>query len=100
MIRRIDHVLLMIDGEYSSPVHLHVDGRLVTARKPKAINSLISPDKVGSIDPKGRLFGRVACNFHNREVLSIDPYSSLKKILLFAFRNGPRSELNFLATCN
>ncbi len=46
MIRRIDHVLLMIDGEYSAPVHLHFDGRLVMARKPKTINSLILPDKV------------------------------------------------------
>ena len=51
MIHRTDHVLLMIYGEHSSPVHLHVDERLVTARKPKTINSLISADKVSSIDP-------------------------------------------------
>jgi len=89
MIRRIDHVLLMIDGEHSSPIHLHVDGSLVTARKPKTINSLILPDIVSSIDPKGRFFSRVACDFHNREILGVVPYFSLKKILLFAFWNGP-----------
>src|SRR5260370_15538117 len=88
MIRGIDHVLLMIDDEYSSPVHLHVDERLVTERKPKTIYSLISPDKVSSIDPEGRSFGRAACDFHNREVLGVDPYFPLKQILIFAFRHG------------
>jgi hypothetical protein len=87
MICRIDHILLMIDGEHSSPVHLHVDERLVTARKPKTINFLILPDKVSSIDSEGRSFGRVACDFHNREVLGVDPYFPLKQILVFAFRN-------------
>src|SRR5713101_389574 len=88
MIRRIDHVLLMIDGEYSSPVHLHVDERLVTERKPKTMNSLISPEKVSSMDPEGRFPGRVACDFHNREVPGVDPYYPVKQILIFAFRNG------------
>src|ERR1700730_2408028 len=92
MIRRIDHVLLMIDGEYSSPVHLHVDGRLVTARKPKTINSLISPDKVSSIDPEGRFFSRVPGDFHNREVRGIDPYFPFKQILVFAFGHGLYNE--------
>src|SRR6267378_336908 len=87
MICGIDHVLLMIDGEYSSSVHLHVDERLVTARKPKTIDSLISPDKISSIDPEGRFLGRVACDFHNREVRGVDPYFPLKQILVFAFRN-------------
>src|SRR5258708_16205221 len=87
-IPRIDHVLLMIDGEYSPPVDLDVDVRLVTARKPKTINSLISPDKISSIDPEGWFLSRVTCDFHNREVLGVDPYFPLKQILIFAFRNG------------
>src|SRR5467141_3558431 len=53
-IRRIDHVLLMIDGEYPSPVHLHFNERLVAVRKPKTINSLVLPDKVCTIDPERR----------------------------------------------
>src|SRR6266446_7420769 len=79
MIRRIDHVLLMIDDEYSSPVHLHLDERLVTERKPKTIYSLISPDKVSSVNPEGRFFSRVACDFNNREVLGVNPYFPLKQ---------------------
>src|SRR5580704_6515660 len=92
MIRRIDHVLLIVDDKYSLPVHLHVDERLVTERKPKTIYFLISPDKVSSIDPEGRSFGRVACDFHNREVLGVDPYSPFKQILISAFRHGPKNK--------
>src|SRR6266852_4448971 len=86
-IRRIDHVLLVIDGEYPSPVHLHFSGRLVTAKQPKTINSLILPDEVGSIDPERWFFNRVAGDFHNREVFGIDPYLPFEQILLFAFRS-------------
>src|SRR5258706_8109062 len=87
-IRRIDHVLLMIDREDSAPVHLDFDPRLVTARKPKSINSLILPDKVSSIDPEGQFFSRVAGDFNNRKILCVDPYFPFKQILLIAFRGG------------
>jgi len=83
--RRIDRVLLMIDREYSSPVHLHVDGRLVTIRKPKNINSLVLPNKFSSIDPEGRFFSRVASDFHDREVLGVDPYFPFKQVLSLRF---------------
>src|SRR5260370_28704890 len=89
---RIDHIQLVIDGEYSSPVHLHFNGRLVAARKPKTINSLVLPDKVGPIDPEGRLLGGMAGDFHNREVFGIDPYFPLEQILVFAFRSGFENE--------
>src|SRR6267143_5056964 len=56
-ICRIDYVLLMIDGEYHSPVHLHFNGRLVAVRKPKTINSVVLPYKVCTIDPEGRFLG-------------------------------------------
>src|SRR4029077_4472575 len=87
-LKRIDHILLMIDGEYSSPVYLDFHGRLVTIRKPKAINSLILPDKISSIDPEGWLFSGVAGDFHNCEVLGVDPYFPLEQILLPAFRSS------------
>ena len=66
MIRRIDHVLLMVDAKYFLPVHLHVDERLVTERKPKTIYFLISPDKVSWIDPEGRSLGTSALRFSER----------------------------------
>jgi hypothetical protein len=75
----------MIDGEYPSPVHLHFSRRLVTAGKPKTINSLILPDKVSSIDPEGRFLSRMTGDFHNREVLGVDPNFPLEQLLLFAF---------------
>src|SRR5712691_7997755 len=87
-IGRIDYVLLMIDGEYSSPVHLYFNGRLVTVRKPKTINSLVSPDKVRMIDPEGRFLRGVPGDFRNREVLRFDPYFPLEQILVFAFRSS------------
>ena len=91
----------MIDGEQSSPEDLHVDERLVTARKPKTINSLISPDKVSSMDPERRSFSRLACDFCNREVLGVDPYFPLKQTLIFAFRNGPlKQRADFLFPAN
>jgi len=37
---RIDDVLLMIYGEYSSSVDLYFNGRLIAVRKPKTINPL------------------------------------------------------------
>jgi hypothetical protein len=77
-INRTDHVPLMIDGKCPSPVHLRFNGRLVAIRKPKAINLLILPDKVSSIDPEGRSLSRVACDFHNREVFGIDQSSQIK----------------------
>jgi len=89
MICRIDHVLLMIDCECSSPVDVHVDERLVTARKPKTINSLISPDKVSSMIQKRRSFSRVACDFYKREVLGVDPYFPVKQILIFCVSEWP-----------
>src|SRR5229473_6077632 len=78
----------MVDGEHSAPVYFDFNRRLITPRKPKAINSLVQPDKVGTIDPKGRLLSRVAGDFHNREVLGVDPYFPLEQIFLFAFRSG------------
>jgi len=51
-VGRIDHVLLVVNGKHPSAVHLHFNRRLVPARKPKTINSLILPDKVSSIDQK------------------------------------------------
>src|SRR6266550_2218745 len=77
-IRRIDHVLLMIYGEYPSSVDLYFNGRLIAVRKPKTINSLVLPYKIGSIDPEGRFLCRVANDFHNREVDRIDPYFPLE----------------------
>jgi len=91
-VSRIDYVPLMVNGEYSSPVHLHFNGRLVPARKPKTINSLVLPDKVGSIDPEGWLLGGMAGDFHNREVVGIDPNFPLEQILVFAFRSGFENE--------
>ena len=82
----------MIDSEHPSPIHFHFNGRLVAARKPKTANSLILSDKVGSIDPKGRFFSRVPGDFHNREVVGIDPYFPLEQILVFAFRSGFENE--------
>src|SRR5260370_4716503 len=78
----------MVDGEYPSPVHLHFNGRPVVIRNPKAINLLILPYKISSIDPEGRLFSRVAPDFHNREILRIDPYFPFEEILVFALRSG------------
>src|SRR5205807_8512731 len=86
--RKIDYVLLMVDGEYPSPVHLHFNGCLVAIRNPKAINLLILPYKISSIDPEGRLFSRVARDFHNRKVFCIDPNFPVEQILVFAFRRG------------
>ena len=101
-VSRIDYVLLMVNGEHSSPVHLHFNGRLVAARKPKAINFLVLPDKVGSIDPEGWLLGGMAGDFHNREVFGIDPNFPLEQVLVFAFRSGFENEAmkrtNFLLT--
>src|SRR5260370_30359312 len=99
----IDHVLLMIDGEYPSPVNLHFNGRLVAVRKPKTINSLVLPDEVCTIDPERWFFGRVAGDSHNRKVLSIDPYFPLEQILFFAFLSGFENEAtiraNLLLAC-
>src|SRR5260370_27583658 len=99
----IDHVLLMIDGEYPSPVNLHFNGRLVAVRKPKTINSLVLADEGCWIDPERWFFGRGAGDSHNRKVLSIDPYFPLEQILFFAFRSGFENEAtiraNLLLAC-
>src|SRR5712692_7371244 len=84
----IDQVLLMVNGEELFPIHLHFNGRLVTERQPKAGNPLVLPDKLGSINPEGRLFGRVAGDFHDREIIGIDPYFPLEQILLPALRSS------------
>jgi len=81
---RIDDVLLMIYGEYSSSVDLYFNGRLIAVRKPKTINPLVLPDKICMIDPEGRFLSRAANDFHNREVLRIDPNFPLEQILVFA----------------
>lgn len=70
----IYHVLLIIDSEDLSPIHLYFHERLVPERQPKAIDSLIFPDKVRAIDPERRLLGGIARDFHDCEVKSIDPY--------------------------
>src|SRR6266481_6358753 len=88
----IDHVLLMIDGENPSSVQFHFNGSLVAVRKPKTINPLILPNKVCTIDPEGRLLSRVAGDFHDREVVGINPYFPLEQILIFAFRSGLENE--------
>jgi hypothetical protein len=41
----------------------------------------------------------VACDFHNREVLGIDPYFALKQILVFAFRHGLQDKTVIRADC-
>src|SRR6266478_5399880 len=84
---RIDHVLLMVNGEELFPIHLHFNGRLVTERQPKTGNPLILPDKLGPINPEGWLFGRVAGDFHDREIIGTDPYFPLEQILLLALRS-------------
>src|SRR5260370_26328817 len=94
----------MVDGEYPSPVHLPFNGRLVAVRNPKAINLLILPYKISSIDPEGRLFSRVARDFHNREIFRIDPYFPFKEILVFALRSGLENQAmiwaDFLLPCH
>jgi (2Fe-2S) ferredoxin len=59
----------MVNGEDSFPIHLHLNGRLVTERQPKAGNPLILSNKLGPINPEGSLFGRVAGDFHDREII-------------------------------
>ena len=69
----------MVNGEDPFPIHLYFNGRLVTERQPKAGNPLVLSDKLGSINSEGRLFGRMAGDFHYREVFGIDPYFQIRR---------------------
>src|SRR5260370_38409365 len=82
----------MIDGENPSSVQFRFNGSLVAVRKPKTINPLIFPDKVRTIDPEGRLLSRVASDFHDRELVALNPYFPLEQILIFPFRSGLENE--------